>query len=197
MISFFSTFRAVLITVVISTLLASNSYCQEDGLLRFDGNDDYVALDMSYHGSNTIAEVTVEAWIKTSFSGGSWNGNWAIVDFDRSEYYNLFVNGDNGTVGFSTNSGGMDDFYGVTVVNDDQWHHIAAVYDGVDKHIYVDGVLDGSRTNPHNGNALGSNNTRFGIIGDGSEASSYNGSKNNVFYDGDISELRIWHTTRS
>ncbi|MEN1784369.1 MAG: LamG domain-containing protein [Bacteroidota bacterium] len=182
------------VSLLTLALMITHMGSAQDHYLSFDGSNDYIALPISYNGLNAISTVTVEAWVRTSFSGSSYNSNWAIVDFDRSDFYDLFVRGDNGRVGFSTYapSGGVNDFYGATAVNDGQWHHIAAVYNGTDKLIYVDGMLDATVSNPHSGSALGKNTTRFGFIGDGSEASSYNASKNNIFYDGDISEVRIW-----
>jgi len=167
----------------------------QDHYLSFDGTNDYIALPISYNGTSAVPVVSVEAWVRTSFTGSGYNSNWAIVDFDRSDFYDLFVRGDDGRVGFSTYStnGGVNDFYGTTSVNDGQWHHIAAVYNGTDKFIYVDGTLDATITNPHGGNSLGKSTTRFGFIGDGSEAGSYNANKNNIFYEGDISEVRIWN----
>ena len=169
--------------------------------LTLDGTNDYIALNMSYTGKN-IAELTVEAWVKTTFSHSGNFNNWAIVDFDRSEFYNLFVAG-NGRVGFSTYSqsnGNIKDFYSGSghTVNDGQWHHIAGVYDGTDKIIYIDGVEVARQVNPHSGADLGRNNrTRWGFIGDGSEAGSYNANRNNFYYDGSIDEIRIWHVART
>lgn len=169
--------------------------------LTFDGVDDYVALNKAYTGNGQINTLTVEAWVKTPVSGAGTNDNWAIVDFDRSEYFTLFVTGNDGQVGFSTkdNSGTLDDFYSgsANTVNDNQWHHIAAVYDGTDKIIYIDGVEVARNVNAHNGLPLGTGTTRYGIIGDGSEASSFNGSRNNLYYQGAIDEVRIWNIVRS
>ncbi len=169
-----------------------------DGL-SFGGVNQYVALDMFYNTSGQISELTLEAWVRTTATGGD-NDNWAIVDFDRSDYYNFYVLGD-GRVGFSTTSSAnnIDDFYSnpAVLVNDGTWHHIAAVYDGTDKLIYIDGNLVSTRTNPHNGLNLGVGTSRYGIIGDGSEASTFNGGRNNLYYDGDVAELRIWHSVRT
>jgi RHS repeat-associated protein len=164
--------------------------------LAFDGANDYIAIQ-SFYNSASIPFLTVEAWIKTDISGLGVNDNWAIVDFDRSEFYNVYITGDNGRVGFSTAGTGIHDMYSTTTVNDGDWHHIAVVYDGKNKRIYIDGELDSEALNTHNGNNLGKNVTRYGIIGDGSEASSYNATRNNIYFKGSISELRVWHTPRT
>lgn len=167
--------------------------------LEFNGSTDYVALNKSYTSVGEIPILTIEAWVNTSVSGIGNFDNWSIVDFDRSEYFNLFVRGDNGQVGFSTaaTSGGIHDFYSGVAVNDGLWHHIAAVYDGVDKYIYVDGVEVAVSNNPHSGVALGTGVTRFGILGDGSEAGSYGIGRNNRYFDGRIDEVRLWNDVRT
>ena len=161
----------------------------------FDGTNDYIAIqNLHFDTVGALDELTVTAWVKTSYSGGSWTANWAILDFDRSEYFNVFIRGDSGKIGFSTtdSAGTIKDSYGTTAINDGQWHLICVVYDGVDKIIYVDGVEDARHVDAHGKKNLGSGTTRYGIIGDGSEATSYNGSRNNIYYDGAIDELDLY-----
>ncbi len=160
----------------------------------FDGGDDYVALDMFYNQTGQITQLTGAAWVKTSVGGTSQFSNWAIVDFDRSEYFNLFIRGDNGRVGFSTASstGTIHDHYGNTAVNDGLWHFVVGIYNGVDKIIYVDGVEDSRVVNAHGGLAIGTGQTRYGFIADGSEATTFNGSRNENYYDGAIDEVTIY-----
>ena len=170
----------------------------EISAVETNGTNQYIALDQFYNETDSIDLLTIEAWVNTSFSGGSWTDNFAIIDFDRSEYYSFFVRGDNGQVGFSTYAAGdVDDFFSVQSVNDGEWHHLVAVFDGVDKRIYIDGELDLEKTNPHGGISLGKGTTRYGFIGDGSEATSFNGSRNNVYFQGKIGEVRLWHTPRT
>ena len=167
--------------------------------LSLDGTNDYVAIKDMHFITKEIDVLSIEAWVKTSVSGdGVWD-NWSIVDFDRSEYFNIYIKGDDGKVGFSTtdSSGSTNDFYGTIAVNDGNWHHIAAVYDGTDKIIYVDGVLDATKDNPHGGKSLGTGTVRYGFIGDGSEATAYNGARNNIFFNGSIDEIRVWSTVRT
>lgn len=166
--------------------------------LQFDGTDDYVAIqDLHYDTAESIDAITVCCWFKTSDSSGKFN-NWAFVDFDRSEYFNFYIRGDNGKLGFSTKDGdGIDDFYGSTVLNDGEWRFACAVYDGTDKILYVDGEEDARKSNPHGGDSLGSGRIRYGFVGDGSEASGFDGSRNRKYYNGVIDEVRIYDTALS
>lgn len=167
----------------------------------FDFNDnEYIALENFYSGNGAIPEVSVSAWVNTTFNNGSQNSNWSILDFDRSDFFNVYIYGD-GRLSFSTDatSGGIDDFYdgSGTRVNDGAWHHVAAVYDGTDKILYVDGVEVDRVTNPHSGAGLGSSSTRYGFIGDGSEASTFDAGRNNLYYDGQLDNIRLYEGTYS
>ena len=167
--------------------------------LKLDGSNDYVALNYNFNGSGILSAFTAEAWVRTTYVGGGYSGNWAILDFDRSEYFDLYVRGDNGEVGFSTKgaSTGIDDFYSTgNSVNDGQWHQIAAQFTGTDKVIYIDGSEVARKTGVHP-NGIGSGTNRYGFIGDGSEASSFNANRNNIYYDGEVDEVRYWNVART
>ncbi|MCH7902848.1 hypothetical protein IIC68_03785, partial [archaeon] len=102
--------------------------------------------------------------------------------------------------GFSTSASGtaLNDFAGgPTGLNDGTWHHGCAVYDGTDKILYLDGSEVARNSSAHGGAALGTSSTRFGFIGDGSEASTYNGSRNNIFYQGELDNVRYYTRTLS
>ncbi|MCO6500019.1 MAG: T9SS type A sorting domain-containing protein [Vicingus serpentipes] len=145
-------------------------------------------------------------WVKTTYNHTTYSKNWSMLDFDRSEYFNVYVHGD-GRAAFSTcgsgvvkaSSTGIDDFFAGSAgqLNDGNWHHIAAVYDGTDKYLYIDGVLAATKNNPHQGAKLGTGTTRYGFIGDGSEANSFNGSRNNIYYEGQYDEIRFSETAFS
>jgi hypothetical protein len=168
--------------------------------VQFDGNDDYIALNKSYSGQGTVTVLTVCVWFSTTFSGSSYNDNWAFVDFDRSDFYDFYIAGDSGALEFSTSEvgSGIDDFPGNTAgLNDGNWYLGWALYDNTDKLIYLNSTVDGFRANPHGGNGLGLSSTRWGIMGDGSEATSFDGTRNNIHYMGSIDEVRIAHAVRS
>lgn len=156
-------------------------------------NGQYVSLDMSFSGAGSLPTFSVSAWFKSSAVDTGPDDNWAILDFDRSEFFNLFVRPTDGRIGFSTRAASIHDMLSDTTgLNDGEWHHVAVTFDAsVGKSIYIDGALDHS-ANPHGGAALGTSATRFGFIGDGSEASSENGPRNDLFYDGSVDDIAMW-----
>jgi len=161
-------------------------------------NSEYIALDYGLSGNNSLQQVSVSAWVNTTVNTTAYTDNWSLIDFDRSEFFNVYIHAD-GRVAFSTsgNGTGTDDFYSTGVkVNDGNWHHIAAVYDGTDKILYVDGAEVARDTNSHGGAGLGKG-TRYAFIGDGSEATSFDGGRNGFYYDGLYDNLRIYEGTTS
>ncbi|MHA2306030.1 MAG: LamG-like jellyroll fold domain-containing protein, partial [Candidatus Hodarchaeales archaeon] len=166
--------------------------------LNFNGNNDFVYVNDELHFTepNEISAVTVSIWFRTSFTSSDWTGNWAFFDFDRSEYFNFFIDPRDGKIGFSSAASGYsgyNDFYGtVTGLNDGEWHHASVVYDGTDKIIYVDGVEDNVWANAMGGRGFGSGTDRWGFFGDGSEATSENGNRNNRYYSGNMDEVRYF-----
>lgn len=166
----------------------------------FDGSNDHIHLNMYYDSSTSLPALTVDAWVNTDFSGSAYNDNWAIIDFDRSEFYDLYIHGSTGALGFSVNDGtnGTRDLTANTAINDGKWHHVAVTYDSSSNEIifYVDGTIDAIFTYA-SVEPISDATTRYGIIGDGSEASSYGGGGNNIYYDGAIDELRVSSTARS
>ena len=184
--------------------------------LLFDGSNDYLAIkDLSFNTPNGLTEFTVSAFFKTSGSGG-YSNNWAIFDFDRSEHFNFYVRGDGG-LGFSSFANGWDetsnwdpnedpyqdnnydDFNTPTNgLNDNAWHFGSALYDGTDKVLYIDdGVEDARNDNAHSGLGIGDTTLRYGIIGDGSEATSEGTPRNNIYYNGLLDEIRFFEEALS
>ncbi len=170
--------------------------------IQMDGTSDYLSIDSKHFSTiGEISGLTVTCWFKTPETGVEWTYNWAFFDYDRSEYFNFYIRGDDGRIGFSTkpSSGNIDDFYSTNSYNNDAWHFAAVVYDGDNKFIYVDpdsGTPEvsgfGSAPTAHPGLDLGSGSTRYGFVGDGSEATSDNGNRNNRYYEGIIDDLRYF-----
>jgi hypothetical protein len=85
--------------------------------------------------------ITIELWLKvnqvTANSSWMWivakgNTSWRLEGTEGAKSVTF------STTGVSANV----DMTGSRNVNDGQWHHVAAVYDGTNKYIYVDGTLD-------------------------------------------------------
>ena len=60
-----------------------------------------------------------------------------------------------------------------------------------DKKIYVNGIFD-NQVDAWNGLAIDDTVTRFGFIGDGSEASTYNAGRNNQYFEGMLDDVRYF-----
>ncbi len=149
--------------------------------MSFDGNDDYISTPHSSVLNTT--NLSVEAWVKadptqldyaTIIDKGSdtINGNgWALQ-----------LNGSTGNIRFWNNNA-------VTVssssIKDNNWHHIAATFDGTNYKLYIDGSLENtvpSTTAPIN------NDSNLVIA---------NLNSGNANFKGLIDEVRIWNTART
>lgn len=165
------------------------------GALNFDGNNDYVAIQNLYYDGSGYEEVTVAAWIRTSNSG-----NQIIASYDRNEYWRLEINGNgggSGQIGWDVRtSAGQVDYGSVTRVDDDQWHHVAGVFDNGTLIIYIDGNPEPSTSG---GGTFGRGiRTRYGFLGVGSEATTFDGNRGpNNYFDGDMDDVRIYNRALS
>ena len=85
--------------------------------------------------------ITVSAWVKTADRDGFWN---RILDKDWRNSYCLDLGGDyngkahRGKPQFETSRGSVE--VSNRTLNDNQWHHVAAVYDGQTVRCYLDGI---------------------------------------------------------
>jgi type II secretory pathway pseudopilin PulG len=165
------------------------------GALNFDENNDYVAIQNLHYDSGGHAEITVTAWIRTDSSG-----NQIIASYDRNEYWRLEINGSGagpGQIGWDVyTSTGQVDYGSTTRVDDGAWHHVAAVFDNGTMIIYIDGNPE---TPASGGSTFGrGTRTRYGFLGVGSEATSFDGNKNPTnYFDGDMDDVRIYNRALS
>jgi hypothetical protein len=81
---------------------------------------------------------------------------------------------------------------GATTVNDNQWHHVVALRDGLTLRVCVDGLLDASNTLPAGYDLSGTSqhNAYVGAITDHTDAT---GNTLEKFYNGLIDDLRIYN----
>jgi hypothetical protein len=120
------------------------------GAMEFDGENDYISTD--YRGVLGNRDRTVSAWIKAvpqtvttsetmlrsivSWGGDTTGGTWNLaVNYVANE-------GPNGTIRLAAN---YSKVVGTTRIDDNRWHHVAAVFsnDGTptvnDIQLYIDG----------------------------------------------------------
>ena len=114
--------------------------------LYFDGGASYV--DCGSTGFDKINEqITISAWIKIA-KFDKWiqtmvakDGNmWCLQRGWEDSYHsvNFNVEAENEE---AVHAGGVT---GLTDVDDDNWHHVAGVYDGQNLKVYIDGKLSNS-----------------------------------------------------
>ena len=164
-------------------------------VLRFDGDDDYLAIEnLSYTTSGQIGEITVCALVRSTSSAPQ-----IIASFDRDEYWRLALRDGIGLdVGWDTmdSTGSVHDLRTGDSFADGRWHLLCAWFAAdaaTDKRVFVDGKQVVSAA-AHAGRSLGRGNTRFGFIGAGSKADSFDGNRAPDWHlDGDLAEFLIYH----
>ena len=107
------------------------------GGLALSGRGAHVAIDAS-SGLNDLEIFSATAWIKLPASGREQ----VIVDqrIDWDEGFAMYVNTSGRLLAYLNE----DSLTGSARLDDDAWHHVAAVYDGEELKLFVDGQQDGS-----------------------------------------------------
>jgi RHS repeat-associated protein len=155
-----------------------------------DGVSSYVSIPNSPSLDAFTSTITIELWLKSDQFYSDWAG---IVTKGNSSWQLQATPGAN-TVDFniSVSAGSLS---GSRNVNDGQWHHVAAVYDGTNMFLYVDGTLDVSQ--PATG-FIPQNNDPLCI---GANAKAYVNSCNcnelGYFFNGLIDEVSIYNRALS
>jgi hypothetical protein len=152
----------------------------------FNGTS-YVSVPDSSSLDGFTNRITIEAWVKVnSFAGPGWDG---ILTKGNSSWQ-LRRYGSSSTAAFSTAGLSNSDLGGQKNINDGLWHHIAGVYDGTYKFLYVDGKLDASV--PATG-TIAQNNYPVYIGGNAQTQGNLPG----YFWNGLIDEVSIYNRALS
>ena len=93
----------------------------------------------------------------------------------------------------NTGGGHTHDMFSSESLNDGIWHTVMCTYSNSDREkvIYIDGIENYRIGVSHNG-GIGATKTRFGMIGEGSQADSQFGSGNGYYFHGDIAKMEIY-----
>ena len=128
--------------MVWSSTWPSSKRATKGGAAKFALNDSYITVPNNEELNPR--RLTVAAWIKTSYSDRVWR---RIFDKCFSKGFALSEGGDQkqwhhkGKLEWETGVvyGGLSQ----QSMDDGQWHHVAATYDGLDAKVYMDGWLVG------------------------------------------------------
>jgi len=114
------------------------------GALQFDGNGDYINCGNG-PSLQIRNQITMAFWLKTpGFGASTWTA--LITKGDTSwRMSRSAITGNSVHMGIGGTSTASNPWFDAAKrVTDNQWHHIAGVYDGTLARIYIDGVQDAS-----------------------------------------------------
>ncbi|MFT6601005.1 MAG: hypothetical protein ACJAZZ_000123 [Dokdonia donghaensis] len=147
--------------------------------ITFDGVRDYMDAD---DVADLTGPFTISAWVKR----GPNSGNREIISKSNTsltEGYSLGLDGAFIPRILWEDTGGTTRVHNAsTALPQDEWHHIAVIYNGTRVTFYIDGVEDTGRNLP----SPVASNQHFLI------AATDHASPSN-FFDGTIDEVRIWN----
>ncbi len=187
-----SPIRKTLVLLASALCIFNASFGQGAGALRFDGTDDFVTINVN-PALNISSAITIETWFfavkPPRFQNVIQNVISKATDVDNNAYifprtsdgwqnleFLLYLNGQ----GWQT----LSVPFGTTKLN--QWHHVAATYDGAQMKVYIDGVLSGTL------NIAGTISVNNEPLTLGNHPGFYFES-----FLGSIDEVRIWNRSLS
>ncbi len=152
----------------------------------FDGSVDYIDVEDNLDLDPT--GFTISAWIKRDAAD---SGTKSIISKRPTSFTPLF-NGydlrilDDNRIQMYWRNGSLQTVVTSASIPDDEWHHVAAIYDGSTMNLYIDGVIDAtaSRTAP----LATDHSFVIGAAGKGTTTQHFRGN---------IDEVRIWNVDLS
>jgi len=115
------------------------------GALDFDGTNDYVRV-ADHSSLNPTNNITFSAWINQSSFPHSWNEILMKYESPQVAGYEIYVSGSGRPrVGMALN-GVKTSLDAITAIQTQKWYHVAGTYDGAEIKLYIDGVLNNSRS---------------------------------------------------
>jgi hypothetical protein len=156
---------------------------------EFDGEDDYIKIDNN--SLLSVSKLTYMAWIKRKDPNVSKNSSKLEAIFINQDSNNglyLVENSDSNNpnkVLFKLRIGGnTKELYSSTEIDDTDWHHIAATYDGNKMVIYIDGKED-------------ANSSVSGNIDIGNKDNYIGSSGSDDYFYGKIDEVKVYNKALS
>ncbi len=113
---------------------------QPPGAYDFTGDGNYIELP-NESAFDFTTEFSLSLWMKSNNPPNAW----AQLIGKGDSAWSIERQAGGNHVSFTTFAPSADNMEGTTNVFDGQWHHIAAVYDGTQKILYVDGQVDAQK----------------------------------------------------
>ena len=171
---------------------SANGTTRGNGLIGgstvFNGTSDVVTVPQST-AYNFTTKMSASMWVQSNTLTGyapfvaKGDATWRVQGGNTAAGVGTTGCGQFGT---NVDANTPDNVSGTITINDNNWHHVAAVLDGTTKHLYIDGVADGSdAVTTINTN---SNNVLFG------ENEDPNPKR---FFSGNLDDVRLTNAVRS
>jgi len=175
---------------VVWSFTTGNSVADTNGFaLQFDGVDDFLNCGNGSSLQITGNKITLEALINvTEFKSQPFAGSVIVKDQGSNSSGYMIRCGGNGIINFNIGNGSWHEIS--TPANSlqlNQWHHVAATYDGALMKIFIDGELAAQSNSVF---TIGNANNSNLLVGDSP------GFPGRVF-NGKIDEVRIWNVART
>jgi hypothetical protein len=158
------------------------------GVMSFDGNDDFGTTTNQV--ASGLQDYSIETWIRPldlapgKIVGFQQNTDNVTGAYDRHIYVNS--NGEL-SFGIKSNTENIITYSGLSI---SEWTHVVATYSNTSKemNLYINGVLQSSGTVSGNPEQY----SGYWVIG-GGLINGWESLTGSQFYNGDISEIRIYH----
>ncbi len=152
-----------------------------DGLQLDGGKQSYASVtDGSAFTMNKA--FSVECWIKVD----AFNKNWQAIVTKGDSSWRVHRYRNTQKIAFGTSGLSNGDLPSKQDIPLNTWTHVAAVYDGKTKSLYINGKLDNSAATT---GTLGSNNYALSV--------GHNAQRPGREFKGAIDDVRLWSTARS
>jgi hypothetical protein len=153
----------------------------EKSALMFDTGSSSVLIQ-NEQALDLLDGLTIEAWVNVA----EWTQPWQPI-VTKGDAWGITRLGETGKIAFRTHLGhAAADLASAAELELNRWHHVAAVFDGTRKYLYIDGKLDSSTA--FTGTLL-QNNYPAAIGG--------NAERTALGFRGIIDNVRIWSEPRS
>ncbi|OZV69682.1 LamG-like jellyroll fold domain-containing protein [Winogradskyella aurantia] len=135
--------KGLVFMCIILSVAAITAQTSADRSVYFDGTEGFI--DMGDHLDLNSVGFTLSVWVKTEASGSGITSILSKRDVAFQRGYDLRLLADN-RIQIIWKNGSSEVLISRSKLPDNEWHHIAVVYNGTLVSIYVDGILDTSDT---------------------------------------------------